>query len=343
MNSLIKAMLSLDRRSKSVDDRKRGSVTAGNGGGCGGGSGSEASSNKSGEGRSGDGGSVIEKQSSFDKTTNHHRRGKVQHQLGGASSGGSGCGVAGVSSRSSKFLEIPSIRYNLISKSFEIGLETGGDGSSGSELAVTCSRDTRSLCSRENSEESPNVDDMFISPPLSPSVKQTPQVDRASRISFFRFSKIGKRIRKKLSSSSGLAGKSVKRDNSCDDQATPVERTASASAHGGARHYLIRMSRSEDPDDAGVIEDEESTVEASCTSRPRWKSSSLRKPPQVTTTHVPLVNTRSAGSSFDSRTSPCESIRRAYSSSPVAANRINVSLKPTEFSPLFFSYSFLVL
>lgn len=267
MNSLIKAMLSLDRRSKSMDDRmKRGGLNLSE----------NMDTNKKLSER-------IEKQASLDKSS-----GDATTRLDVPES---------TQARSSKYLEIPSIRYNLISKSFEVGLER---------------QKCRSLQnSRENSEE---AGEPTSSPPSA--TKSSQSVDRASRISFFRLSKIGKRIRKKLGSSSAK-----EQGRSCDDS-----------------------EAADDQADSDQDQDHD---------KRRWKSVSLRKTNTTTTTSNSSTTTtgagntlgqvHSAGSSFESAHLG-EQLRRTLSASPVAHHRIHVSNSKSTYSKIsVFIYFFVCL
>lgn len=339
-------MLSLDRRSKSMDDRKRATTTTTSNGGIPSLVNDETTTPNN---INDDSGSdllsptsptttkQIEKQVSLDKKM------KINRQKDATTAGGRS---------SSKFLEIPSIRYNLISKSFELGLDDGSNETSEAAAAAAATRDTRSLCSRENSEEAAIIDEMLLqSPPQSPStVNSSPtsvaagtskpnQVDRASRISFFRFSKIGKRIRQKLSSSSGT-NKSVKRGRSCDDQ---HENRINHHPIGDDDVIVNDVMYDDDDNESGRELSASRRTTKTTTTTTKWKSASLRKIPTINTPSVALGDTRSAGSSFDSRYGDrsggnmgCKTnnnnelnIRRAYSSSPVSASRIHVRKQKT--------------
>ena len=160
MNSLIKAMLSLDRRSKSVDSPNRIEKKA-----------SRNNNDK-------------KKNSSSVKT----KQIKVTKEAMIEPPPSPNLNVSS-SPRTTKYLEIPSIRYNLSSKSFDEGLDnlrclTKGNGGGNMKKG-----------GMDDSE-----DESAITISLSPTTSTSTR--RPSRISFFTFSKIGKRIRQKLSSSS---------------------------------------------------------------------------------------------------------------------------------------------
>lgn len=309
MNSLIKAMLSLDRRSKSVDDRKRG-------GGVGGGD--EATSKTANKNK-------LEKQASFEKGTRKknqqkQKSNKAQQQSNQQQSGGA--------KSSPKFLEIPSIRYNLISKSFEEIGSTNTDllfNDCNNTNTANTTNMTTSSSTPATAAASMDSESGISSPPLqaveaggessspkltSPPLTPRQQMDRASRISFFRFSKIGRHIRKKLTSSSGGANETpskanptssgVKRGRSCEDDAD-VDQDC--------------MIDVDDPD------------EEVCVVQMRSKSAA---------TSPNRLFIRSANASFESRVlpgfpgaeqsplPPPADLRRAHSSSPISISRINV-------------------
>lgn len=229
MNSLIKAMFSLDRRSKSMDDHKRTTSVSTN-----------------------DNMMIlpkIQKKVLLEKGAAIKRLAHDQ-------------ATKRDPTRSPKYLEIPSI-----------------------QLTTTTSTTKAELMSRSFEFGTASCSDVLS--PSSPSKMS----DRTSRVTFFRLSKIGKRIRKKFLSGS----------RSFDDNDAVVD---------------------DAKDDGNVCggEDDDNKIyqEIACVSSklPKWKSISLKK---VENKFI----VKSANRSLESRLH-INDLRRTHSSSPISIKRMHV-------------------
>lgn len=177
MNSLIKAMLSLDRRSKSVDERKRSGTTS---------AASVAAEAAAGQMRKASASNVVV----------HHVKPEPAKRKESAQP-------------APRFLAIPAIELNgprhALSRSF----------------------------------------DEAMAAPTSPGAST--KSDRASRVSFFRLSKIGRRIRNKLSRSRNDEPGYADDDDDADDNPTPLVAKSAQSSFESALPADPRRAHSSSP------------------------------------------------------------------------------------------------